>query len=79
MSFEYTIDIHLPDISYLFGESPPSIFPLSLGIFISVIHFAKSKLMARSVPVLKSQEKNVLFRLLGIYLFLRNQNYLQKI
>ena len=31
------------------------------------MHFTKSKLTARSVPVLKLPEKNVLFPLLGIY------------
>ena len=41
--------IHLADIFYLLGESPPSIFPLEFRY----IYF----LIARSVPVLKLPEK----------------------
>ena len=40
------------------------------------MHFTKSKLITRSVPVLKLPEKNALFHLLGIYLsvkLLRNE------
>ena len=40
------------------------------------MHFTKSKLITRSVPVLKLPEKNELFHLLGISLsvkLLRNQ------
>ena len=47
-------------IFYLFGESPPSNFPLQfwqLFIFTFVIHFTKSKLITRSVPVFKLPEK----------------------
>ena len=42
------------------GESPPFTFPLQYGqlfIFIFVINFTKSKLITRSVPVLKLSEK----------------------
>ena len=48
--------IFLTLIFYLSGESPPSTFLLQFGqliTFIFVIHFAKSKLITRSVPVLK--------------------------
>ena len=47
-------------IFYLSGEGLPSIFPLQFGQlfkFIFVIHFTKSKLITRSVPVLKRPEK----------------------
>ena len=56
--------ILLMPIFYLSGESPPSTFPLQFGqlfIFIFVIHFTKSKLIARSVPVLKLPEKMYYF------------------
>ena len=42
-------------------------------MFIFVIHFTKSKLIARSVSVLKLPEENTLLPQLGIYLLLRNQ------
>ena len=51
--------ILLMPLFYLSGESPPSAFPLQFGqlfIFIFVIHFTKSKLIARSVPVFKLPE-----------------------
>ena len=54
----------------------PAPFHYNLGGYLYlffVIHFTKSKLVARSVPVLKLSEKNSLFPLLGIYLLLRNQ------
>ena len=47
-------------IFYLSGESPPSTFPLQFGqpfIFSFVIHFTKSKLIARPVPVLTLPER----------------------
>ena len=56
-------------IFYLSGESPPSTFPLQFGqlfIFIFVMHFPKSKLITRSVPVLKLPEKKAFLLLLGI-------------
>ena len=60
--------IHLADIFHLFGESPPSIFPLHFRyIYFLLYIFIKSKLLAGSVPVLNIPE-NVLFPLLGIYL-----------
>ena len=52
--------ILLMPIFYLSGESPPSTFPLQFGqlfMFIFVIHFTKSKVITRSVPVLKLPEK----------------------
>ena len=42
-------------------------------MLIFVTHFTKSKLITRSVPVLKFPEKKTLFPLLGTYLLLRNQ------
>ena len=68
----------LMSIFYLFGESPLSTFPLLfrwLFTFIFVIHFTKSKLTARSVPVLKLPEKNVniIPSSKNINLLLRNQ------
>ena len=47
-------------INQLSRESPPSTFPLQFGqlfIFIFVIHLTKSKLVTRSVPVLKLPDK----------------------
>ena len=37
------------------------------------MHFAKSRLITRLVPVLRLPQKNALFSLLGIYLLLRDQ------
>ena len=65
----------------------PLPFHYSLGSYLYLffdIHFTKSKLIERSVPVLKLPDKNVLFPLLecifyyipiiyGIYLLLRNK------
>ena len=56
---EYTMEVHLAD-SHLSGESPPSTFPLQFGQlfkFIFVIHFTKSKLIIRSVAVVKLPKK----------------------
>ena len=61
--------------TFLVRVLPPP-FHYSLGIYSHLsfaIHFTKSKLLARSVSVLKLPEKNALFPLLGIYLLLRNQ------
>ena len=65
----------------------PLPFHYSLGSYLYLffdIHFTKSKLIERSVPVLKLPDKNVLFPLLefifyyipiiyGVYLLLRNK------
>ena len=50
-------------IFYLAGESSPSTFPFSLGSYlylVFVIYFTKSKLIARSVPVLILPEKCII-------------------
>ena len=53
---------------------PPFHYGLGSYLYLLfVIHFTKSKLIARSVSVLKLPEKNELFPLLGICLLLRNQ------
>ena len=86
---EYTTEI-MPScwclyFTFLVKVLPPPHYSLGSYLYLFfVIHFAKSKLIARSVPVLTLPEKNVLFPLLEficyyipiiheIYLLLRNQ------
>ena len=71
---ECTMEYYTLYFTFL-GESSPSTFPLQLGqlfIFIFVIHFTKSKLIARSVPVLKLPEK-MHYSSRNINLLLKNQ------
>ena len=66
------MEVQLAD-AYILGTFLVKVFPppfhYSLGSYLYlffVIHFTKSKLIARSVPVLTLPEKNALFHFLGI-------------
>ena len=50
-SFLKTLWKRLVTLLYLLDKRPPSMFPLYLGVYI--FHYTRSKLMARSIPVLK--------------------------
>ena len=60
VSLEYTMNMHLADIFYLFRESPPSIFPIYFRYIYFVVHFTNSHWWHNQFQYLTYQKKCII-------------------